>query len=206
MLAERKNLAILALGLALAVLQQWCGINIIFNYAQDIFAAAGFTISSMLFNILVTGVVMVTFTIVSLFMVDRFGRRILMLSGCASLAVIYAVFGFLLNQGSHRFLMLFLVLAAIACYAMTLAPMTWVILSEIFPNRIRGAAMAIVTTFLWAACFVLTYTFPLLKQNVGTATTIWIYGLICALGFLSVWKRLPETKGKTLEAIESSWK
>ena len=205
-LVEGRNTGILALGIALAVLQQWCGINIIFNYAQDIFSAAGFTMSSMLFNILVTGVVMVVFTVISLFLVDRFGRRILMLSGCASLALLYSVLGLLMHQGSHRFVMLFLVLAAIACYAMTLAPMTWVILSEIFPNRIRGLAMAIATTSLWAGCFVLTYTFPLLKHVLGTGRTIWIYGLVCALGFVLVWLRLPETKGKTLEAIESSWK
>jgi SP family sugar porter-like MFS transporter len=129
-----------------------------------------------------------------------------MLSGCASLALLYAVLGLLMHQGSHRFVMLFLVLAAIAVYAMTLAPMTWVILSEIFPNRIRGLAMAIATTSLWAGCFVLTYTFPLLKHFLGTGRTIWIYGLVCASGFVLVWLRLPETKGKTLEAIESSWK
>lgn len=205
-LAERKNLRILLLGLALAALQQWCGINVLFNYAQEIFTAAGFTMSSMLFNILVTGVVMVAFTIVSLFMVDRFGRRVLMLGGCAGLSILYFAFGVLLRNGGHRFALLFLVLAAIACYAMTLAPMTWVILSEIFPNRIRGLAMAMATTSLWAACFVLTYTFPLLNRALGVGPTVWIYALVCACGFVLVWKKLPETKGKTLEAIESSWR
>jgi SP family sugar porter-like MFS transporter len=99
--------------------------------------------------------------------------------------------------------MLVLVVAAIACYGMTLAPVTWVILSEIFPNRIRGTAMALATMSLWAACFVLTYTFPLLNHSLGTGNTIWIYAAICALGLFLVAKWLPETKGKTLEAIES---
>jgi SP family sugar porter-like MFS transporter len=202
-LFKSKYAKVLLLGVALAVLQQWCGINVIFNYAQEIFAAAGYTMSTMLFNIVVTGIVMVVFTFVAIATVDRVGRRSLMLAGCAGLTLIYIVLGYFYRSGSHGIHMLLLVVAAIACYAMTLAPVTWVILSEIFPNRIRGAAMALATMSLWAACFVLTYTFPLLNHNLGTGNTIWIYAVICALGFLLVAKWLPETKGKTLEAIES---
>jgi MFS family permease len=98
--------------------------------------------------------------------------------------------------------MLLLVLAAIACYAMSLAPAVWVIISEIFPNRIRGAAMSVAVTSLWIACFTLTYTFPLLKDNFGPAKTFWIYAAICCVGFVFVLLKLPETKGKTLEQIE----
>lgn len=202
-LFKSKYSRVLLLGVALAVLQQWCGINVIFNYAQEIFAAAGYTMSTMLFNIVVTGVVMVVFTFVAIATVDRLGRRTLMLCGCAGLCLIYIVLGHAYRTGSHGLHMLLLVIAAIACYAMTLAPVTWVVLSEIFPNRIRGAAMALATMSLWAACFVLTYTFPLLNHNLGTGNTIWIYAAICAVGFVLVAKWLPETKGKTLEAIES---
>jgi len=92
--------------------------------------------------------------------------------------------------------------AAIACYACTLAPITWVIISEIFPNRIRGAAMSISVTMLWIACFVLTSSFPILNNGLGAAGTFWIYAAICVLGFTFIIKRLPETKGKTLEEIE----
>jgi MFS family permease len=102
--------------------------------------------------------------------------------------------------------MLVLVVAAIACYAMTLAPITWVILSEIFPGYVRGGAMALATMSLWAACFVLTYTFPLLNRGLGTANTFWIYAIVCAVGFFLVLWWLPETKGKTLEQIEASWR
>jgi hypothetical protein len=102
--------------------------------------------------------------------------------------------------------MLLLVIAAIAVYAMTLAPITWVLLSEIFPNRVRGAAMAIATTSLWAARFVLTYTFPLLNRSLGPAKTFWIYAAICTGGFLLVSKSVPETNGKTLEQIETLWR
>jgi MFS family permease len=97
-------------------------------------------------------------------------------------------------------------MAAIACYAMTLAPMTWVALSEIFPGEARGACMAVATTSLWMACFILTYTFPLLNAAAGTGLTFWIYGAICAAGFLFIFRNLPETKGKSLEEIEKGWR
>jgi MFS family permease len=98
--------------------------------------------------------------------------------------------------------MLVLVLAAIGCYAMSLAPVTWVVISEIFPNRIRGAAMAVAVASLWIACFVLTYTFPLLNARLGPARTFWIYAGICVAGLVGIWLTLRETKGKTLEQIE----
>ena len=98
--------------------------------------------------------------------------------------------------------MLLLVLAAIGCYAMSLAPVTWVVISEIFPNRIRGAAMAIAVAALWLACFILTYTFPILNAQLGAAGTFTLYAAVCALGLVFIWKKLPETKGRTLEQIE----
>jgi len=195
----------LYVGITLAVLQQWCGINVIFNYAQEVFSAAGYAISAILFNIVVTGVVMCVFTFVAIGTVDRWGRRPLMLIGCAGLALIYVLLGALYYGHFQGWPLLFLVVAAIGCYAMTLAPITWVILSEIFPNEARGASVAICTTALWAACFVLTYTFPLLNASVGTAVTFWIYAGICAGGFLFVLRTLPETKGQTLEEIEQGW-
>ena len=98
--------------------------------------------------------------------------------------------------------MLALVLAAIGCYGMSLAPVVWVVISEIFPNRIRGAAMAVAVTSLWIACFILTYTFPLLNKRLGPGGTFWLYAAVCAAGFVFILVRLPETKGKTLEEIE----
>lgn len=98
--------------------------------------------------------------------------------------------------------MLLLVLSAIGCYSMSLAPVTWVVISEIFPNRIRGAAMAVAVTSLWIACFILTYTFPILNAKLGSAGTFWLYAVICVGGFLFILQKLPETKGKTLEQIE----
>ncbi len=201
-LLEPKLLKIVGLGVFLAVFQQWCGINVIFNYAQEVFQAAGYGVSAIMFNIVVTGIVNLAFTFVAIFTVDRFGRRVLMLIGAGGLAGIYAVLGlgyFLQSQGIH---MLILVVSAIACYSMSLAPVTWVVISEIFPNRIRGAAMSIAVFSLWAGCTALTFTFPFLRGKLGAHGTFWLYGAICVVGFLVIRKRLPETKGKSLEEIE----
>jgi len=191
------------IGVVLAVFQQWCGINVIFNYAEEIFASAGYGVSDILFNIVITGIVNLAFTFVAIATVDRVGRRFLMLLGSAGLAVIYSLIGLCYATHTQGAGVLVLVVAAIACYGCTLAPVTWVVLSEIFPNRVRGTAMALAVFALWAACFVLTYTFPLLNQRFGPAGTFWIYAAICVLGFVFIVMRLPETKGKTLEEIEA---
>jgi SP family sugar porter-like MFS transporter len=195
---------VLVLGISLAVLQQWCGINVIFNYAQEIFAAAGYQVSGILFNIVVTGAVNVVFTLIALATIDRYGRRWLLLTGVSGLAVIYTVLGAFYRLHVQGKPMLVLVLAAIACYAMSLAPVAWVVIAEIFPNRIRGSAMAIAVTALWTACFLLTYTFPLLNAALGPAGTFWTYAAICLAGLLFLYFRLPETQGRTLEEIETS--
>ena len=201
-LLEPKMRKVLVLGVVLAVFQQWCGINVIFNYAEEIFRAAGYDISSVLKNIAWTGSVNLAFTLVALGVVDKGGRRPLMLFGAAGLAVIYFVMGCCYYGGVQGWPMLVLVLAAIGCYGMSLAPVTWVVISEIFPNRIRGAAMSVAVTSLWIACFLLTYTFPLLNARLGSAGTFWLYGAICVAGFVYIKFNLPETKGKTLEQIE----
>jgi MFS transporter, SP family, xylose:H+ symportor len=201
-LLEPKMRKVIVLGVVLAVFQQWCGINVIFNYAEEIFRAAGYDISSVLKNIAWTGSVNLVFTLVALGVVDRGGRRPLMLFGSAALAVIYTVMGFCYFKGVHGLPMLLLVLAAIGCYAMSLAPVTWVVISEIFPNRIRGAAMAVAVSSLWIACFLLTYTFPMLNAKLGSSGTFWLYAGICVAGFIFIKFKLPETKGKSLEQIE----
>ncbi len=201
-LLDRKLLKVLALGVVLAVFQQWCGINVIFNYAEEIFRQAGYDISSVLSNIAWTGSVNLLFTFVALGTVDRAGRRPLLLFGAAALAVIYTALGFCYAHGVKGLPVLLLVLAAIGCYAMSLAPVTWVVISEIFPNRIRGAAMSVAVGALWIACFLLTYTFPMLNARLGAAGTFWLYAAICLAGFVFIFAKLPETKGKTLEEIE----
>lgn len=201
-LLDPKLRKVLVLGVTLAVFQQWCGINVIFNYAEEIFAAAGYRVSDIMLNIVVTGAVNLIFTFVAIATVDRAGRRRLMLIGAAGLTLIYTVLGSFYYSGTQGIHVLSLVVAAIACYSMSLAPVTWVIISEIFPNRIRGAAMSLAVTSLWIACFVLTFTFPALNKGIGPAFTFWLYAAICVAGFAFIKLRLPETKGKTLEEIE----
>jgi SP family sugar porter-like MFS transporter len=202
MLKQPGVLKLLILGIALAVFQQWCGINVIFNYAQEIFSNAGYNVSDILFNIVITGSVNLVFTFVGMFTVDKIGRKALMLMGAGGLAGIFAIIGTMYFFHLQGLPLLIMVVVAIACYAMSLAPVTWVVLSEIFPNRIRGFAMSVGTFSLWAACFILTYTFPLLNQVLKASGTFWVYGFICVLGFFFILKKLPETKGKSLEEIE----
>jgi len=193
---------VLILGVVLAVFQQWCGINVIFNYAEDIFKKAGYGVSGALANIVATGAISMMFTVGSMQFVDRKGRRPLMLIGAAGLAIIYVVLGVGYAVDLQGWPILTLVLAAIGCYSMSLAPITWVILSEIFPNRIRGAAMAVSVSSLWIACFILTITFPVLQKLLNMAGVFWLYAAICIAGFFYIFRHLPETKGKTLEEIE----
>jgi MFS transporter, SP family, arabinose:H+ symporter len=193
---------VLVIGLVIAVFQQWCGTNVIFNYAQEIFQSAGFTLDDVLFNIVITGIANLIFTFVAIFTVDRLGRRALMKIGAGGLAGIYLILGTCYFFEISGWFMVVLVVMAIACYAMSLGPVTWVLLSEIFPNAVRGVAMAVCTFGLWAGCFTLTYTFPLLNKFLGSSGTFWIYSLICIGGFIFIQKELPETKGKSLETLE----
>ena len=202
LLLSRPYRAVLILGIVIAVFQQWCGTNVIFNYAQEIFADAGYDLGEMLFNIVLTGITNVVFTIVAIFTIDRIGRRRLMLIGAAGLAIIYTILGACYFMHITGFFMIILVVAAIACYATTLGPVAWVLLAEIFPNRVRGVAVAVATFALWTGCFTLTYTFPLLNASLGSYGTFWLYAAICAAGYIFCLTRVPETKGKSLEQLE----
>ena len=198
-----KQLApIITLGIVLAVFQQWCGINVIFNYAEEIFSAAGYGISGTLFNIVLTGTVSLIFTILSMFIVDKYGRKVLMLTGAGGLAIVYIIIASGYYLHFKGIFMVFWVVTAISIYGLTLAPITWVLLSEIFPNKIRGHAMSVATFALWTSCAVLTLSFPFLNRGLGTSGTFVVYAAICFLGFFYILKKLPETKGKSLEQIE----
>ena len=154
---------VLLLGVVIAVFQQWCGTNVIFNYAQEIFQSAGYSVGDVLFNIVITGVANVLFTLIAIFTVDKLGRRKLMLIGAGGLCLTYATLGCCYYMHITGFFMIILVVAAIACYAMTLGPCTWVLISELFPNRVRAIAVATCTFALWIGSSSLTYTFPLLN-------------------------------------------
>ena len=198
----KKYRRVLVLGLVIAVFQQWCGTNVIFNYAQEIFAGAGFNVNDLFINIVITGIANVVFTIVALYTIERWGRRTLMLIGAGGLGLIYLTLGTCYFFQVKGVAMVVLVVAAIACYAMTLGPVTWTLLAEIFPHRIRGVAMATCTFALWVGCCTLTFSFPSMNAALGSSGTFWIYSAICAAAFLFLLRRCPETRGKSLEELE----
>jgi SP family xylose:H+ symportor-like MFS transporter len=195
---------LLLIGIALAVLQQASGINVLFNYAEEVYRSAGYGVSDILFNIVVTGTINLIFTLLAMLFVDRFGRRPLMLMGCLGVGVSHIAVGLAYRLRAPGIFVLALTLCAIACYAMTLAPVTWVLITEIFPNRVRAAAVSVSVAALWVASFCLTYTFPLLNQRLGTGGTFFAYGTVCLIGAAFVFRAIPETKGRSLEQIEKS--
>ena len=201
-LLEPRVRAIVLIGVTLAVLQQWSGINSIFNYAEEIFRTAGYGIGDIMFNIVITGTINLVFTLAAIGMVDRVGRRTLMLAGCAGIGVSHVLLGGAYAAGLKGLPVLVLTLCSLGAYALSLAPVTWVLIAEIFPNRVRGAAVSVAVSALWVACFVLTFAFPLLQRAAGMAATFWMYAAVCAAGFFFVRARVPETKGRSLEQIE----
>ena len=201
-LFQNKYCRILLLGLVIAVFQQWCGTNVIFNYAQEIFVGAGFDVDGMFINIVITGIANVIFTIVALYTIEKWGRRTLILLGAGGLGLIYLILGTCYFFEVKGVLMVVLVVAAISTYAMTLAPVTWTLLAEIFPNRVRGIAMATCTFALWVGCCTLTFSFPSMNAALGSSGSFWIYSAICICAFAFLWRRCPETKGKSLEELE----
>ena len=201
-LGQMKYRKVLWLGLVIAVFQQWCGTNVIFNYAQEIFTGAGFDVDGMFINIVITGIANVLFTIVALYTIEKWGRRTLMLMGAGGLGLIYLTLGTCYFFGLTGIMMVALVVTAISVYAMTLGPVTWTLLAEIFPHRIRGVALAVCTFALWTGCCTLTFSFPSMNATLGSSGTFWIYSAICISAFIFLFRRLPETKGKSLEQLE----
>ncbi len=193
---------VLVLGLVIAVFQQWCGTNVIFNYAQEIFTSAGYELGDLFFQIVVTGITNLIFTFVAIYTVDRLGRRTLMLIGAGGLGAIYLILGACYSAHVTGVAMVALVVLAIACYAMSLGPVTWVLLSEIFPDKIRAVAMATCTFALWVGSTTLTFSFPYLNTFLGADFTFWIYSAICISAFVYFVRRCPETKGRSLEKLQ----
>lgn len=192
----------LLIGIGLAVLQQWTGINVIFDYAGDLYRSAGYGANQIFMDIVITGAINLVFTILAMALVDRVGRRPLMIFGCLGIGVSHLLCALAYRAGWPAQFVLVLTLAAIGCYALTLAPITWVLIAEIFPNRVRSQAVSIAVSALWAASFLLTYTFPDLNRILSTGGTFLMYGGICLIGAGLSSFFVPETKGRSLEQIE----
>ncbi|MBT3243106.1 MAG: D-xylose transporter XylE [Bacteroidetes bacterium] len=220
---------VIMVGLAIAIFQQMIGINVIMYYAPVIFKDMGAETNASLLSTIYVGVVNLVFTILAIMMVDKLGRKPLLKGGAIIMAVAMLTVGFIFyfglsqanidgeqvnqfaNQGSAIAAFVF-ILIFIAGFAISWGPVAWVLLSELFPNKIRGQAMALATATLWVSNWIISWTFPIMnnssylidKFNHGFA--YWIYGVIGVLAAIFVSKFVPETKGKTLEQLESLWR
>ena len=197
---EKKILPAVLIGIGLAVFQQFCGINVVFNYTSTIFKSIGASKDDQLLQTVFIGSVNLLFTLLAMALVDKIGRKPLMLLGAGGLTILYLFISYLLGAKSAS--VSWFLLTAIGIYALTLAPVTWVLISEIFPNKVRGTATSIAVLSLWAAYFILTFTFPALYSKLQEKT-FYVYAVICFIGFLFVYKKIKETKGKTLEELET---
>jgi SP family xylose:H+ symportor-like MFS transporter len=201
----------LGIGIALAILQQVTGINVFLYFGTEIFKKLGSGVDVALLETVVVGAVNMLFTLVALGTVDRLGRRPLMMLGATGMGIWLVAMGWVAGQPSPAVWALAFLLSYIACFAMSVGPVTWVILSEIFPTRIRGRAMSIATVCLWAANFVVSQTFPMLDENPVLVARFhhgfpfYLYAVFCVVLVLVMWRLVPETKGKSLEAIEAGW-
>lgn len=189
----------------LASLQQWVGINVIFNYAEEIYRSAGYGISDTLLNIVATGVIALISNLIAFPLVDRFGRRPLMAFGCAAVGVLHLTIGITYYLGIKGLLPLLLTLAAIGWYGFTLAPVTGILIAEIFPTRVRGRAVAVAVSSRWISCFLVTFTFPFLIRAAGLTGAFWFYAFICVAGLIFSLRFVAETKGRRLEEIERDY-
>jgi sugar porter (SP) family MFS transporter len=202
---------ILIIGIVLAVLQQITGINVVLYYAPELFKNIGFDTESALLQTIIVGLVNIGFTVVAIWTVDKLGRRPLMLLGSAGMGLSLLALGLAFYLQQKGIWLLIFMLGYIASFASSMGPVVWVILSEIFPTKIRGRAMSIATIALWIACYIVSQTFPMLDKNdllvekFHHGFSFWIYALFCLVTILFVWRFVPETKGKTLEEIEASW-
>jgi len=196
----------LFIGITLAVLSQFTGINSIIYYGPKIFESAGFSTGGSLNSQVVIGVINVLFTLIAIWKIDQLGRRVLLIVGCSGMMVSHIVIGILFYTGhSNGILLLIFILCFIAFFAFSFGPVIWTLLSEIYPTYLRGRAMSIATLSLWSGTYIIGQTVPWLFENLKTHGTFWLFAGMCIPALLIVWKLVPETKGKTLEEIENYW-
>jgi SP family xylose:H+ symportor-like MFS transporter len=199
------------IGIMLSVFQQFVGINVVLYYASNIFRNMGSSTDSSLLQTIIVGVVNGVFTVVAILTVDRFGRKPLMIIGSIGMALSMFALGFAFYFNQQGIVALLFMLLYTAAFAMSWGPVCWVLLSEIFPNSIRGA-LSIAVAAQWIANWVVSLTFPIMNDNEWLTSkfnhgfSYWIYGVMGILSAVFMWKLVPETKGKTLEEIEGLWK
>jgi sugar porter (SP) family MFS transporter len=193
------------IAIVLAVFQQITGINSILYYGPEIFKDAGAGTHAAFVQTVLVGIVNVSFTFVAIFTVDKLGRKALLVFGALSMGLFIFLTALSFQLGLSGAWTLLFVLCYIGSFAVSLGPVVWVYVSELFPTRIRGRAMAVATLCLWCACYLVSQTFPDLVERLGRPVPFYIYGAMCMIMALFVWLVVPETKGRTLEEIEQWW-
>ena len=202
---------IILISILLAAFQQLIGINVVLYYAPKIFQNTGTKLDVSLLQTILVGAVNLVFTIIAIFTVDKLGRKPLLIFGGLVMGIAMAAIGFTFYSENMGIMALIFILVYIAGFAVSWGPVMWVVLSEIFPNSIRGA-MSIATATVWITDLIISWSFPVLDDNAWLIQKFhhgfayWIYAGICLVAVVFVWRLVPETKGKTLEEIEKQWK
>jgi|TARA_B110000090_G_scaffold200562_1_gene241650 SP family xylose:H+ symportor-like MFS transporter len=203
--------SVIVLGILLSVFQQFVGINVVLYYAPEIFKNMGSGTDASLLQTIVVGAVLLIFTVLAILTVDKFGRKPLMIIGALGMAISMFALGTTFFTETLGIMALVFMLLYVACFAMSWGPVVWVLLSEMFPNKIRGRAMALAVAAQWISNYLVSWTFPIMDKNTfllekfNHGFAYWIYGAMSVLAMLLVWKYVPETKGKTLEEMEKIW-
>lgn len=204
-------LKVLRLGIVLAILQQVTGINVFLYYAPQIFGRAGHPGQSAFLETVLVGAANLVFTLLAIALVDRVGRRPMLIAGSLGMAICLLAMDYFMAGIHSNILLLAFALAYIACFAFSVGPVTWIVLSEIFPVQMRARCMALATTALWLANFLVSQTFPMLDQNraivsrFGHGFPFMLYAFFCIFEAGFVWRNLPETKNRSLEDISTGW-
>jgi SP family xylose:H+ symportor-like MFS transporter len=206
------GLLIIVIGILLSAFQQFVGINVVLYYAPEIFKNMGSGTDTALLQTIIVGIINLSFTVVAILTVDKFGRKPLMIIGATGMAFFMFALGFAFFFQQVGFAALIFMLGYVACFAVSWGPVVWVLLAEIFPNRIRGRAMAVAVAAQWISNYLVSWTFPMMNKSsflvdhFHNGFAYWIYGIMGIIAAVFVWKLVPETKGKTLEEMEKLWK
>lgn len=202
---------VVVIGMLLSAFQQFVGINVVLYYAPEIFRNMGSGTDTALLQTIIVGAINLTFTVVAILSVDKFGRKPLQIIGAFGMAIFMFALGFAFYSQSLGIGALIFMLGYVACFAISWGPVVWVLLAEIFPNKIRGKAMALAVAVQWIANYLVSWTFPImndstvLKEAFHNGFAYWVYGVMGVLAALFMWKFVPETKGKSLEEMETLW-
>jgi SP family xylose:H+ symportor-like MFS transporter len=206
------GIGLIVIGVLLSAFQQFVGINVVLYYAPEIFKNMGSATDTALFQTIIVGIINLTFTVIAILTVDKFGRKPLQIIGALGMAVFMFSLGFAFYFKQLGLIALISMLGYVACFAVSWGPVVWVLLSEIFPNRIRGRAMAVAVAAQWISNYLVSWTFPMMDKSSKMIEVFhhgfayWIYGLMGILAALFMYKFVPETKQKTLEELETFWK